>query len=35
MAHLIFTDKLDRGPFFKLIFKGIPSQDSKTLIYAA
>ena len=21
MAHLIFTDKLDRGPFFKLNFK--------------
>ncbi len=29
MAHLIFTDKLDRGPFFKLNFKGIPSQDKQ------
>jgi hypothetical protein len=29
MAHLIFTDKLDRGPFFKLNFKETPSQDKQ------
>ncbi len=29
MAHLNSTDKLDRGPFFKLNFKGIPSQDKQ------
>ncbi len=29
MAHLIFIDKLDRGPFFKLDLKETPSQDKQ------
>jgi hypothetical protein len=29
MAHLIFTDKLDRGPFFKLDLTEKPSQDKQ------